>query len=141
MNLVFHCKHLKLTGEITVKEPIIPVTLIGKNGVQLNFTAILDSGSDLVLLPVEVAEALALDFDPSNPETARVYSGETITTAYSNVNIKIQKGREKVTARCQCSIQLEKQKQQEYIVFGSTFFEHFRVFFDYPRNKFEIKTP
>lgn len=139
MNLVFRCKHIKLAEDITVKEPVIPVTLIGKNDVKLNFTAILDSGSDLILLPVEVANALGLEFDKTNPKKAKGYTGETITTSYSNVFVKIHKGRENLTVKCKCAIQLEEKRQFEYIIFGSSFFEHFRILFDYPNNKFQIK--
>lgn len=139
MNLTFRCKHIKLADGITVKEPIIPVFLQG-NKEKLPFTAVLDSGSDFVLLPIEVAEALELDFDKSNPEKAKVYSGDTITTCYSWVFVTIKKGREQVKVKCRCAIQLEEKRQHENIIFGSTFFEHFRIHFDYPKNKFEIKS-
>ncbi len=137
MNLIFRCKHIKFSDDITVKEPIIPVFLQG-NKEKLPFTAVLDSGSDFVLLPIEVAEALELEFDKSNPEEAKVYSGETITTSYSWVNVTIKKGREQIVVKCRCAIQLEKNNQHEHIIFGSTFFEHFRIHFDYQNNKFEV---
>lgn len=140
MNLTFRCKHIKLSEGLTVKEPIIPVTLVGENSEALNFNAILDTGSDLVLLPLEVAEALNLNFDKSNPESAKVYTGETITTCYSWVRIKIKKGHEHASIKCRCAIQLNKDKQHESIIFGSTFFEHFKIVFDYQKNKFQIKT-
>ena len=139
MNLTFRCKHIPIADGIVSKEPIIPVTLIGKNGVKLNFNAVLDSGSDFILLPVEVAEALNLKFDKSNPEKAKVYTGETITTSFSTVSVKIKKGREQVTAQCKCAIQLDKKRQHENIIFGSSFFEHFKIIFDYKKNKFQIK--
>lgn len=140
MNLTFRCKHINFGNGISAKEPVISVTLEGKKSIKLNFTAILDSGSDFILLPREVAEALEIDFDSSNPESAKVYTGETITTSYSDVNVTINKGREpKITVKCRCAIQLELEKQHEYIIFGSSFFEHFKILFDYPNNRFQIK--
>ena len=65
MNLRFNCKHQQIAEGIWVKESIIPVTLIGNSGARLNVTAILDSGSDFILLPLEVAEALNLAFGDS----------------------------------------------------------------------------
>ena len=83
-----------------------------------------------------MAEALELNFDQTNPEEAKVYTGETITTCYSMVGVKIGKGREQLTVQCRCAIQLEKNKQHEHIIFGSSFFEHFKILFDYPHNRF-----
>lgn len=141
MNLIFRCKHIHLSADLVAKEAIVPVTLIGKNGVSLNFTALLDSGSDFVLLPIEVAEALELDFDRANPEPAKVYTGETITTAMSKLQMVIQRGNERLDLSCRCAIQLEKNRQHEHIIFGSSFFENVKVLFDYPHNRFQIKSP
>lgn len=138
MNLTYRCKHLKLDEGVFVKEPIIPVTLIGKN-TNLNFTAILDSGSDFILLPLEVAEALGLNYNEKKKETAKTYSGDKITTTNSRVRIRIQKDREKQVFECKCAILLDEQKQHEHILFGSSFFEHFKIIFDYPNNRVQIK--
>lgn len=140
MNLTFRCKHVLLGGGLISKEPIIPITFIGARGAGLNFNAVLDSGSDFVLIPVEVADALELEYDPSNPEKAKVYNGETISTCYSWVTIRVSKGREQTTIKCRCAIQLDKNKQHENIIFGSSFFEHFRIMFDYKNNRFQIKS-
>lgn len=140
MNFRYNCKHINIGNNIWVKEPIIPVTLIGSSGISLNFTAILDSGSDLVLLPLEVAEELKLEYNKEDTQNAKTYSGNTIATTLSNIKIKIEKQREQpVVVQCRCAIWLDRNKQHEHIIFGSTFFEHFRILFDYPHNKFEIK--
>lgn len=139
MNLTYRCKHLKLGHGISVKEPILPVTLIGSTGKSLNFTAILDSGSDFILLPLEVAEALGLEFNKEEKESAKTYSGDTISTTKSRVKIRIQKDREKETFECRCAILLDENKQHEHIIFGSSFFEHFKIIFDYRNNKFQVK--
>jgi hypothetical protein len=139
MNLTYRCKHIELDSSITVKEPIIPVTLIGANSFHLNVTAILDSGSDFVLLPREIADALELDYDPGEKETAKLYTGNTITTTQSYVRIRLEKGHDNIEISCQCAIFLDNEKQHEHIIFGSSFFEHFKILFNYPNNRFSIK--
>jgi len=139
MNLTYRCKHLKLDEGIWVKEPIVPVTLAGSNGIKLNFTAILDSGSDFILIPLEVADALSLEYSKEKQDTAKTYSGDTISTTLSTVKIQMQKDREKTEFGCRCAIFLGDKKQQEHIIFGSSFFERFKINFDYQNNKFQIK--
>ena len=139
MNLTYRCKRIELNNQISVKEPILPVTLIGNNNNQLNVTAILDSGSDFVLLPLEIAEILQLKFNVSEKEMAKLYTGNTITTTQSQVKIRLEKGHEHTEISCNCAIFLEKEKQHEHIIFGSSFFEHFKIIFDNPNNRFSIK--
>ena len=139
MNLSFRCKHIRLEGGAVVKEPIIPVTLSGTNGINLNFTAILDSGSDFVLIPSEVADAIGLEYDKQKSEIAHTYTGDLITTANSKVRVKIQKAREQGFFECVCAVLLSEKKQHENIIFGSSFFNHFKIIFDYPNNRFQIR--
>ncbi|MDO8538044.1 MAG: pepsin-like aspartyl protease [archaeon] len=140
MNLRFNCKHQQIAEGVWVKESIIPVTLIGNSGVRLNITAILDSGSDFILLPLEVAEALNLAFNIDTPDLAKTYTGASFSTTKSMVKIEIKKGREEIKLQCKCAVILEKEKQHEHIIFGSSFFEQLKIVFDYPNNKFEIRS-
>ncbi|VVB99093.1 Uncharacterised protein [uncultured archaeon] len=139
MNLTYRCKHIDLGNGSRSKEPIIPVTLIGEQGTKFNFTAILDSGSDFVLLPLEVAEALELELDKSAAEKAKSFTGTPITTTMSNVRTRIQKGHEAIEIKCRCAVLLDRQSQHEHIIFGSSFFDHFKITFDYQNNRFQIK--
>jgi len=139
MNLSFRCKHKELGCEVRVKEPLLPVTLFGKNELALNFIAILDSGSDLILLPLEVAEELGLEYDKSKQESATTISGDKIMTLNSKVKVAIQKDREKQEFECLCAVLASKEPLHENIIFGSSFFEHFKIIFDYPNNRFQIK--
>ena len=139
MNLRFNCKHVHIGDGIYIKEPIVPITLIGKDSIALNFTAILDTGSPFILIPKEIADELKLEYDTKNTKNAKSYSGSSFATSLSYVTIKIQKRNEKIQIRCKCAVQLSKTKSHETIIIGSSFFEHFRVLFDYPNNKFEIK--
>lgn len=139
MNLRFNCKNINLGSGLYVKEPIVPVTLIGQNNIRLNFTAVLDSGSPFVLISKEIADALELEYDKKEIHKAKSYSGDSFSTTMSYITIKIEKRNEKIQVRCRCAVQLDKQKSHENLIIGSSFFEHYRVLFDYPNNKFEIK--
>lgn len=138
MNLNYHCKHIKLDNETIVKEPIIRIALIGANDLRLTFTAILDSGSDFILLPSEVADILGINYNKEKKETATTYGGTTITTTKSRVKIVLEKDREKTEFECICAVLLDAKREHEHIIFGSSFFEHFKIIFDYSHNKFQI---
>lgn len=134
----YNCKHRKLTEGVTVKEPIIPVTLVGKNGKKLNFTAVLDSGSDFVLIPIEIAEVLELGFEKGIELKATTYTGEPFKTKITKVRIELRKGHDKVGIECRAAVNIGGVEYHD-LIFGSTFFEHFKITFDYKKNKFIIK--
>src|SRR3989344_2296938 len=94
MTLTYRCTHTEFFKGLVVKRPLIPVTLSGKKE-KMNFTAILDSGSDFILLPREVADILELEYDESEREEGNTYTGSRIVTTRSAVRVLIQKGREK----------------------------------------------
>jgi len=139
MYLRYNCKHQQLAKGVWVKEPIIPIALIGKDGTRLDFTAILDSGSDFVLIPKEVADALGLDYRKGIEIKSKTFEGKEFKTKLTKVNMEIKKGREKIPLQCKAAVSING-PDYHHIIIGSTFFEHFEVIFDYPKNKFVIKT-
>jgi predicted aspartyl protease len=139
MNLNYRCKHEKL-GAFTVKRPIIPVYLVGKEDRKMQLTAILDSGSDFILIPREIADVLKLEYDEGNTDEANSYDGSKIISTQSKVRVIIEKDRELQPVDCKCAILLSKNYDHEELIFGSSFFEKFKIIFDYPLNKFTIKS-
>lgn len=139
MNLTFRCKHIKLGDGLYAKEPIVLVTLKGPTNQSINTTAILDSGSDFVLLPLEVAETLELPLDLKDEQKAKGYEGNHFSTTQSKVFIQVSKDRERKSFECKCAVLTNPNQQHEHIIFGSNFFEKFKIIFDYPHNKFQIK--
>jgi|GEM_PF-4934224 len=138
MNLGYNFKRIKVSG-ITVQEPVILSALLGPSG-KLNVTAILDTGSDFVLLPLEMAELLGLELEKTKTEKAKTYAGEPLTTTQSTVKVQINKDREKIEFSCKCAVSLNPSAQHEYIIFGASFLQHFRILLDYPKNRFHIKS-
>jgi len=141
MNLIYRCKHREMNSGTWVKEPIIPVTLSGSNNLKLNFNAVLDSGSDFVLIPLDVAEVLGLEVNKSEKQDAKFYTGNLFSTTESRVTISISKPRNPtITFSVKCMVLLDTEKQHDEIILGSGFFEKFKIIFDYPNNKFSIKS-
>ena len=141
MNFSYSCKRHKI-GKTSVNEPIIPITLFGKENIMLNINAVLDSGSDFTLLPLEIAEVLGLKFDKKKKNKAKQYSGSNFSTTDSQVFMGISKGRsQSIKFKVKCMINLKKENQHEDIILGSTFFDHFRIHFNYPKRRFQILSP
>jgi hypothetical protein len=139
MNLNYRCKHEKLTNNITVKRAIIPVFLVGNNSKKIQFTAVLDSGSDFILIPREIADLLELKYDTTKKDKAYSFDGTNIVTAQSKIKIILEKDRETKSFDCKCAILLNKDFDHEDLIFGSSFFENFKITFDYTKNRFTIK--
>ena len=53
-----------------MKTPSIPVTLIGRSPIRIEFMALIDSGADLSVIPEDVANLLDLNLNGEriNPE-------------------------------------------------------------------------
>jgi len=106
MNLRYNCKHRKLGDNLTVKEPIIPIRLVGGNGKKSDFTGVLDSGSDFVLVPKEVAEALEIDYKKGMEITSSDFEGKEFKTSICDIRMEIIKGIEKLPLSCKAAINL-----------------------------------
>jgi len=137
MNFRYNCKHRNLGQGVSVKEPILPITLIGKN-TKLDFTAILDSGSVFVLIPKEVADALEIDYSKGIEIEAESFEGKKFITKIITLNMEIKKGRERAPIQCKAAVSING-PNYNHIILGSSFFEGFEIIFDYPTDKFLIK--
>jgi len=138
MSFRYSCRHRELAKGVWVKEPIVPITLIGKRGERLNFTAILDSGSDFVLVPKEIADALGLGYSSGIEIKSKTFDGQDFITKLATVNMEIKKGRERIPMQCKAAVSISG-PDYHHIILGSSFFEHFEIIFDYPKNKFIVK--
>lgn len=139
MNLKYHCKR-EHVGDVFVKRAIVPVFLVGANSKKFQFTAVLDSGSDFVLIPREVADILALKYNEKEIDEAITFDGSKIVTTQSKLQVILEKDREQQSFNCNCAILLNKDFDHEDLIFGSSFFENFKITFDYPQGKFSIKS-
>ncbi len=139
MNLNYRCRKEKLDGNIVVKRAIVPVFLSGNNSKKIQFTAVLDSGSDFILIPREIADLLNLKYNSNKKNSANTYDGTEIVTTQSKIKIILEKDRETQSFICNCAILLNKDFDHDDLIFGSSFFEKFKITFDFSKNKFSIK--
>lgn len=133
MAFSFKYKPIKLESGV-VYRPLIPLTLHEKQS--FDVFAMLDSGSDVTILPKEVADALGLELGEDNKVTG--ISRNPIKAKESNVTIKFGKGHELYTFKIRVLIPLETENIP-IIIGREGFFNQFKITFDEQRKAIEFK--
>ena len=64
MTFTFKYKSVKLKSGKNILRPMIPLTIQAKEKIDL--VGILDSGSDITIIPKEIAEAVGIDLQEEN---------------------------------------------------------------------------
>jgi len=124
MSFTFKYKPVKLKSGKIARRPLIPFTLSGVNET-LDFFGILDTGSDITIIPREIAEVLGVDYVGEN----EVYglSGRKINANDGYLDITFGKGREIHTFTI--PILVPKEKGSQIIIGRMGFFEQFKITF------------
>lgn len=92
MAMIFKYKTIKRPDKTLVKTPSIPVILKGNSETTIEVTALLDSGADLSVIPLDFAQLLNLDL---NKEKTKAYGiGGEVDSIETSVNLAISKGHE-----------------------------------------------
>lgn len=127
MTLSYKYVAVKRPTGITVKSPMIPVTLIGNSAIKPEVIALLDSGADISIIPKDIAELLNLDLS-GKEITAKGLGGE-VKVKESKMQINIKKHHEDYTFIVPVQIILEDKKVP--VLLGRVgFFEKFKITFD-----------
>ena len=92
-----------------------------------------------MLIPKEVADALELDYSKGIEISSTSFDGKDFITRLCTVNLEVKKGREKLPLHCKAAVSINGPEYKDLII-GSSFFENFQIIFDYPTDKFTIKT-
>lgn len=134
--LSFRYKNVKIEGW-PIKRPIIPITLShGEKSIELE--AIIDSGSDFMLITKEIAEFLGLELGKKEEEVG--ICGEKCKTVMSHCNITITDGKE--TARLlskPIQVILEGNAKLDEILIGRFgFFDEFDITFRENSSRIEL---
>jgi len=134
MTFSFKYKPVKLqTGEILYR-PLIPLTFESKS--KINVLAMIDSGSDITIIPKEMAEALGIEFKKENI----VYgiSRNPLLTKEGKVYVKFGKGREFYSF--EIPVAVPKEIHDVPIIIGRAgFFSQFKITFIESEKKIEFK--
>lgn len=73
-----------------IYRPLIPIQITSDKKTSLKFEALVDSGADKSLFPVDIGESIGLDFSKIKPNKARGIGGFQITTYSSPIILKIK---------------------------------------------------
>jgi len=127
MSFSFKYKPVLLHGGLTTKRPLIPLRLIGEKEV-LDIFGILDSGSDMTVIPKDMADFLGIKIVGKDELTG--ISNEKTQVEVGYIKILFGKDREEYESTIPVLIN----KQGDSIVIGRDgFFDQFKITF----NEFE----
>jgi predicted aspartyl protease len=118
------------------KTPTIPVTFIGPSD-SIDIVAILDSGADISVLPLEVGEQLGLDLTKNRSPCGGI--GGEVETAEDHVRVKIVQGHENYTFDIPVKVVLDPKSSIPVLIGREGFFEEFEITFDERRERITLK--
>jgi predicted aspartyl protease len=126
MNLSFRYK--KVTNDIY--RPIIPLQFNLSDGTAVTIAGLLDSGSDVILIPRDVAESLELNVGRKTSEMDGV--GGRIKVAKSRIRVRLDDGRRvyRIPHTLEVCIQLSEKAFDDILVGRIPFFREFIIEFN-----------
>lgn len=126
MNLSFRYK--KVTDYI--QRPIIPLQFNLKDGTPVTVAGLLDSGSDVILIPKDIAESLGLDIGRKPYEIDGV--GGKVKVAKSRIRVRLDDGKRiyRIPHPLEVSVQLSGSVFDDILIGRVPFFEEFIVEFN-----------
>ncbi|PIN78139.1 hypothetical protein COV15_00570 [Candidatus Woesearchaeota archaeon CG10_big_fil_rev_8_21_14_0_10_34_12] len=124
MSFSFKYKPIKLNSGRLVFKPMVPITF---NGVEkIDVLAILDSGSDMAIIPKELAEILGLNY--SEEEELSGITGPPIKVGECKLEITFGKNRE--SYNLEIPVLVPQSDENVPIIIGRIgFSEHFKITF------------
>lgn len=133
MALIYKFKKFKLESGVYTKRPIVDIILKNEDK-YLEFTAILDSGSDVTTIPKAVADYLGLKIEEKEIEMVG-YKGKG-KVKQSKITIifkgKVQRQDEILS---NVPVAIMQDPEEEDVIIGTTgIFEHFKIVFNDTKN-------
>ena len=121
-----------------IYRPVLPVDLAGPDG-EVDFYALLDTGSDDTLIPRFVANELGLTIDDTNVTQVTGIAGGLVPIASAEVELRISDGTESVTWHSRVGIIGDDNDDADYVILGHTAcLEFFIATFDGDRRALEL---
>lgn len=133
--MVFYLKYkpVILSSGAKIYRPLIPLTLEGE--VKLDVLTILDSGSDVTIIPEEIASVLGLRFTRDNEVTG--IGGSSLKAKEASLRVTFGKGHE--TYGFDIPVLVPEKKDVPIIIGRAGFFEQFKITFFEAEGKLEFK--
>lgn len=134
MSFSFRYKPIKLASGKIIYKPLIPITF--KNIISLDILGMIDSGSDLTIIPEELAEILGINYN-SESEVYGI-SGEPLKSRIGVILVKFGKGNEFYEFKIPVIVPTK--KQDIPVIIGRIgFFDQFKVTFIESEKRVEFK--
>lgn len=134
MTFSFKYKSIKLRSGDIIYRPMIPLTIEGKE--KLDIIGVLDSGSDITILPKEIAEIIKPNYTGENEISG--ISGNIVKAKQGKIRISFGKGRESYNFDVPILVPIE--KEDVPIIIGRWgFFEQFKITFSEAERKIYFK--
>ena len=112
------------------------MTFIGPED-SIDIMAILDSGADISVLPMEVGEQLGLDLAKNRSPCSGI--GGEVDTAENHVRVRISQGHENYTFEIPVKVVLDPKASIPVLIGRDGFFEKFEITFDEERERISLK--
>ncbi len=122
----------EINNELILR-PKIPIMVSHKDKSQVIF-AVLDTGSDLVYLPRDLAEYFEL------PISEEIFTAKGVEHqfAYQQSNIKIKLEHPHKPFQKKLNVIIPTSKQYSEVILGTEFLHHFAALFDYPNKSIKL---
>lgn len=135
MNLSFRYK--KVTDYI--QRPIIPLQFNLKDGTPVTVAGLLDSGSDVILIPKDIAESLGLDMGRKTNEIDGV--GGKVKVAKSRIRVRLDDGKRvyRIPHPLEVNVQLSGNVFDDILIGRFPFFEEFIIEFNEGAKRVKLK--
>ena len=136
MVMSFKYKSITRANGVIIKTPSIPITILGNSGLRIEFTALIDSGADVSVIPQEVAELLNINIQGEKSKSKGI--GGEVDVVNSKITLNIRKGHEDYTFTIPVQIVLG--NHQIPVLLGRTgFFDEFSILFEQSKEKILLK--
>lgn len=120
------------TQRKTIKRPMVMVELFGKTGSK-KMLALVDSGADVSVLNIGVAELLGIDLSKAERQRTIGISGGQ-ETFVSTIEIQVEKQDERI----KIPVQFIDSQYVDALLGQEGFFDHYRIKFEKDHDTFEI---
>ncbi len=133
MTFSFKYKPERLRSGSVLYRPIIPITLEGKE--KIDVFSILDSGSDMTIIPMEIAEVLDIKYKKENELFG--ITGGPVKTHEGKLRISFGKGHEVYSF--EIPVLVPEKENLSVIIGRAGFFSQFKITFIESERKMEFK--
>lgn len=127
MALYFRYKSIVRPDGNAVKTPSIPITISGESNLKIEVIALLDSGADVSIIPLDIAELLRINISGEKSKSKGI--GGEVEVINTKITVNIRKGHEGYNLII--PVQVIKGDSSIPIILGRAgFFDKFQITFD-----------